>query len=559
MGTQPSIMVAMKGGLIAKVNRPGAERVMHSQPLAKPTPLAEKAETDEALSALRAANAAKEKAAKAAAAAAEKEAAAAAASAPPPKGKKGRQPSSKSLFGGSSDPAKPEGTKGPSVSASIDSSVITREYFTGHTDPVIMLGFVDNNSYMLSLDASGLMLEWPYQMEHYSSYGWFRPSQSTRISTALRMACRDPEKDVQIFPKEGLSPYASAAKAPEPKGRGRRGRSSSPPPVEPSNAPQEYSAAFLRASAQNEVKLRRLKLPELPWRTRRMDNGHVVRLYYEPKSDVHESEVVSVTRDENGVLFRHGTCQYVHKRVHGKLLNACLNQTASELAVLMRFDDVPEGPQLRLQTMPLAPGMRKWHPLKMIVPTTTRLPTQLAIGPHMDVPASEYAFVLADNVVRIFSMGSGCQVRLIKPVGDDISTTVLDSLSVASSGKFLAVGCSGPAPDAQKSGFWVHDLTPPQRPDEKRGALVKARAGSARFGTAFSEQRVRENSFYLGVDRAGALNDHRNVSQFMGETALQIVEDALRATDPPPEPVAIDEDDEADAESRAADPASDIS
>ena len=45
----------------------------------------------------------------------------------------------------------------------------------------------------------------------------------------------------------------------------------------------------------------------------------------------------------------------------------------------------------------------------------------------------------------------------------------------------------------------------------------------------------------------------------MGETALQIVEDALRATDPPPEPVAIDEDDEADAESRAADPASDIS
>ena len=63
--------------------------------------------------------------------------------------------------------------------------------------------------------------------------------------------------------------------------------------------------------------------------------------------------------------------------------------------------------------MPLAAGQRKWQPLKMVFPVQTELPTQLVIGPHMDVLASEYAYVLADNVVRIFSLGSGVQVRTL--------------------------------------------------------------------------------------------------------------------------------------------------
>ena len=32
------------------------------------------------------------------------------------------------------------------------------------------------------------------------------------------------------------------------------------------------------------------------------------------------------------------------------------------------------------------------------------------MGPLMDVPCSDYVFVLVDNVVRIFSLGSSTQV-----------------------------------------------------------------------------------------------------------------------------------------------------
>ena len=33
LGTQPSVVVAMRGGMVAKCNRPGSERVVHSAPL----------------------------------------------------------------------------------------------------------------------------------------------------------------------------------------------------------------------------------------------------------------------------------------------------------------------------------------------------------------------------------------------------------------------------------------------------------------------------------------------------------------------------------------------
>ena len=45
------------------------------------------------------------------------------------------------------------------------------------------------------------------------------------------------------------------------------------------------------------------------------------------------------------------------------------------------------------------------------------------------------------------------------------------------------------------------------------------------------EQRIREGSFYLGVDRSGALNDHAHVENFMHKTALEIIEQALAAAD----------------------------
>ena len=61
--------------------------------------------------------------------------------------------------------------------AAVASESVTREYFSGHSQQVICLGFVEHSSQMVSLDASGQLLLWQYRQEHYSSFGWFRPSR----------------------------------------------------------------------------------------------------------------------------------------------------------------------------------------------------------------------------------------------------------------------------------------------------------------------------------------------------------------------------------------------
>ena len=273
-----------------------------------------------------------------------------------------------------------------------------------------------------------------------------------------------------------------------------------------------------------------------PWRVRRDDDGSVTRMYGAPRHDAHASEVTCVTRDAAGVLLRHEVSTFAHKRLKGTLAAACMNPSASELAVLIRFPDVPEGPQMRLQLLSLAKDgrgqpARKWLPMKAIIPYTREdLPARLCVGPHMDVPASDYAFVLLDNAVRIFSLGSGAQVRVLRPFAPHVAAS-LDCLAVSATGRFVAVGSSSALPEHKSAGMYVYDLEPPPRGAPSRAALIKARAGSDRFGAALPEQRVRESSFYLGTDRSGALNDHANVMDFMRRTTWAIVEIAISAVD----------------------------
>ena len=197
--------------------------------------------------------------------------------------------------------------------------------------------------------------------------------------------------------------------------------------------------------------------------------------------------------------------------------------------MLLRFDDAPDGPQLRLLTMALAPAggvPRRWGPLRVVLPIRSVQPTQLAVGPHLDVPASDYAFVLADNVVRIISLGSGCQVRVLSPLGADAlapTAPPLSALAVAANGCCLAVGCAEPAPGPRASGFWLYDLALPERASAERAKLIGLRAGSAKYGLALPEQRIREGAFFLGTDRAGGLNEHAHVHDFMRVIALSLI------------------------------------
>ena len=551
LGAQPSLMVAMKGGLIAKVNRPGAERVLHSAPLFRPRQLATKEEIDAGLKELRLADKARREAeAKAAAATA----GATGEKAKPDKGKKGKEVA---LVSTNAPP--PAGWKptGEAVKAAVGQGALTREYFTGHSAPVILLGFIDNGSTMLSVDRHGLMLEWPYRKDAFSAYGWFRPSRSLQISMAMRMTVADvdPGGTTLHFP---AAAGAGAKAARRGRGKSRDENATGSGAITDLgtldvggdgtadglvDSTTIYSPTYLRSMRRHEgLKIGPLRLPEHAWRTVRHDSGHVTRMYNPPKEDAHEGLVECITHDAGGVLVRHASTRYFHKRVRGILAAAAINPTGSDLAVLVRFgEDVPVAQRLRLQLLDIMPGEsaqglalgHKWHPMKIHIPCAApQLPIRLCVGPPLDVPASDYAFVLVDNAVRIYSLGSGVQVRVIRPVGLEPSVP-LDCLSVSGSGRYFSVGCALPIPEYQTAGFWVYELSPPERGDATRSRVLATRPGSFRHKASFPEQRVRETTFYLGVDKGGSLNDHTNLLHFMQRTANDIIDAALMTFDAP--------------------------
>ena len=53
----------------------------------------------------------------------------------------------------------------------------------------------------------------------------------------------------------------------------------------------------------------------------------------------------------------------------------------------------------------------------------------------------------------------------------------------------------------------------------------------------FARVQVREDVFYCGYDKAGALNEHAHLPEFMQRTARNIVETALEIAEPAPQPV----------------------
>ena len=129
---------------------------MHTAPLFHPAALGSDEEAAAVLT--------KRKEAEAAA-----EAAAKAAEPPPdPKAKKERGRAEKRSGGGRSGGNRPRSREGGGAGERLEplfpSSVISREYFTGHSAPILLVGFIDNGSVMITVDELGVLLEWPYDL-----------------------------------------------------------------------------------------------------------------------------------------------------------------------------------------------------------------------------------------------------------------------------------------------------------------------------------------------------------------------------------------------------------
>ena len=287
-----------------------------------------------------------------------------------------------------------------------------------------------------------------------------------------------------------------------------------------------YPSKFLKIVRRYEaMRVKPLSLPETPWRVYRHDNGSVRKTYGDADGvpELGTARFVSVTRDEGGVLMRHTTSSYRWETLKGELAAACLSPSGHELATLIYFADVPEGPQVRLQLLELS--TLDWLPMKATFPMVSQLAPLMAMGPLMDVPASDYIFILVDNAVRVLSLGSGTQVASLRPVGTDLEPA-LDSLAVGGDGRHVAVGCSS------QQRFYLYTIVPPAAGVRVRHEMMLVRAGSARLDSVPMELRVREVEWYLGRNAAGHLSTRTHVGRFMRREALRIVELSLEIAAP---------------------------
>jgi hypothetical protein len=251
LGSQPCAVVALRGGLCVKLNRPGAERTVHAAPLGLGRPLA--GEGDEPV-----AEPAGGSGAKAAAAARANRG-----------GRRGSAPAQ------SDRPA-------------CAPSLLSRELFVGHTGPVLAIGFLEHRGTMVTVGADGTILFWPYCKEQRSPYGWLRPGREL----VHGMVSRQLAVDLATVSYPPLFPPQTLTVPPTP-----------------------YPESFLELLAEYEATvISRLQLPPQPWRTLRLDVPERATryTYYVGEGEVEDigeegGPFVSITRDADGLLLRHTT------------------------------------------------------------------------------------------------------------------------------------------------------------------------------------------------------------------------------------------------------------
>lgn len=456
LGTQPCVVVGTLGGPLVKINRPGAERVFHSAPLlpragAMPKPLVPPPQTAAA-------------------------AAAAAEAAEPPRGA--------AAAAARADRRRPvaAGASKDADDAAFAQWAISKEYFVGHQAPVLAVSFVENSSLMSTIAEDGVVILWRYSADAYSARGYYRPSRSARISKYMRALLTDPTTVQVHFPPPGV-------------------------PVPSVNTDGELPRSFVRVSSRYAaLRVAPLRLPCLPFRVvtleepvgaeRRTYGSLTAPLYGEPV------EMNSLTRDSRGVLLRHTSALYRWHELEGRLEAAAATSDARHLGILMHFDlgetgnaKAAKSPPGMLRLCLLSLRTLNWEGVQVTVPLSEspRAKPLLCIGPVADIPATDYAFVGVDASIRIYSLGSGAQVRVLRA-----SAAPLRSLCVSADGaKVIATAGSGARPD-----FW--ELVMPHGKDSpERSHLIATRLGSSRARAVPSEQREREQHWVLGTDSLG--------------------------------------------------------
>lgn len=171
LGSQPSVMVGLKGGVVMKQNTADTRYVIHGECLVPPAPSS--LDGDSAIDA----------------------------------DVEGKRSTMQKMMGQAAD-ATAVATKVTDENVVIPS----QEFFVNHKSRIVMLGNYRKTTTVVSLDMNGVVNVWPYEPFAYTGFGWFIPSQHSCVD--LTSATYTPKQGAKlsvIFPPEGLKAVKTAS------------------------------------------------------------------------------------------------------------------------------------------------------------------------------------------------------------------------------------------------------------------------------------------------------------------------------------------------------------
>lgn len=293
-----------------------------------------------------------------------------------------------------------------------------KETFSAHKSKVIAVEFGPNGT-MITLDSTGKILRWPYQRDHFTGFGWFRPDRSCLLG--LDHAFSPIGEQQNIFPA-----------------------TSSPVSINPVLDPHYLQEA--KAASGVVAKLEDLAVA--PFSHSIIPTGTLELKY--PPNDVAGS-VVDCTILEYGVsgagaglLLRHALqrCE-VSAASRGAIAPNSRNHLSFSSCRKKLYFLVSEETAggSTLVVVGLHTDRMSWLPIRVFA-GTARPGTMPVLRVHSvtGLRASNFAYVLNGGSVGMYCLQSGQQLQTVDSAGWDI-------MSVAAAGSHMALSRSGAQPE----------------------------------------------------------------------------------------------------------------
>eukprot|EP00948_MAST-09A_sp_MAST-9A-sp1_P000854 g854.t1 len=335
----------------------------------------------------------------------------------------------------------------------------TREFFQGHRDKVMFIGFICDpvsGSYdaMISVDNGGRIFTWKHNEKSFSGFGWHVPQGKYKINL----------ERVRWKPNQSRKNERTVI-------------------FNANNLP-EKERAYKGTVAMQEFQTRTDVAPE-PYEKIKVKDGGAV-FYYKPSVMPSEEEIAendgnvrfhAIEVSKNGILKRHNQLWFIRSEPReGRLLQVLPSQTGNEFIFVLYFEKtktksaeidivvlkytVPGNPRTNAATVNTdgtddnnyedddddedENSGRKNRPRLMLSHRRLTLPVRgkgiphIAVSPVLEQNGTDFLYILMDNEIEVRSLASGQKVMgNLSPLNDVDRVKTLNQVGVFGANEFL--------------------------------------------------------------------------------------------------------------------------